>query len=103
MVNIIYIVIAIRVLTQMFGGDEGYFAGVHLFDTSALLLLGYYMKGIDRSLMFFFAGCAFFNLIKPLYTDPTINDPYEVYFCLSGLVFIFVEYVYKRVNTRYRG
>lgn len=98
----IYIAIAIRLITQGWGNDEQYFAGVHIFDTVALIGLGYMNKGIDRTLFYFFAGCAFGNLIKPLYTDPTIYDVTDYLFCGFGIAFIVFEYAYKRIAERYR-
>jgi hypothetical protein len=99
----VYIAILIRLITQGWGNDDAYFAGVHIFDTTALIALGYMNKGIDRSFLYFFAGCAFGNLIKPLYTDPTIKDVTDYYFCAFGVIFIVFEYVYKSVIRRYRA
>ena len=98
----VYIAILIRLLTQGWGNDWQYFAGVHIFDTTALIALGYMSKGIDRTFLYFFAGCAFGNLIKPLYTDPTIKDVTDYYFCGFGIAFIIFEYAFKTISNRYR-
>ena len=98
----VYIAIAIRLLTQGWGSDAAYFAGVHIFDTTALVALGYMSKGLDRSFLYFFAGCAFGNLIKPLYANPLIDDVTDYIFCGFGIAFILFEYAFKRISARYR-
>lgn len=98
----VYIAILIRLITQGWGNDDAYFAGVHIFDVTALAALGYMSKGIDRSFLYFFSGCAFGNLIKPLYADPLIDDVTDYYFCGFGIAFIVIEYAFKRISKRYR-
>lgn len=81
----------------MFSGDNGYFNGVHFFDMTALFLLQFKEdEGLHKSLLMFFCGMAFYNLIKPLFTDPTIADSTDYYYFFAGLTFVFIQYAYKR-------
>lgn len=80
----------------MFGGDDAYFVGVHLFDTFALFTLQHYAKGFEKKLLMFFCGMAFYNLVKPLFADPTVDSFADYFYFITGILFISIQYVFQR-------
>jgi len=98
---IFYIAVFIRILTQMIIGDEGYFIGVYLFDICSLIYLAIGKTGVERKVLFFLAGTASYDFIKPLYRFPDMNYGDEFLAFAIGLILTLTESKIIKYVTEY--
>lgn len=99
--NILILLAALlRLFTQLYGNDFWYFTGRDIFDLTALFFVWGYVTGWLRKFIAFCCGLAFWGLIKTLFLNPEINDPYEIMGVYFGLVFLLFQLLYDNGTKR---
>ena len=98
--KLVYIAIAVRVLTNMQPfSDALYFIGRDLFEIVALYLLSKQTNNeLTRRILLFCCSLCVYNIVKPLLIDVTKIDYFEYIGFIIGIV-----YVFKTNNSRYRS
>lgn len=99
---IILTAVLIRVLSQALPGDAIYFIGRDWFDFLVMIALVSFTAGLLRSFLSFMTGIAFYNLIEPVFTDPTVFDIREYIGFTIGLIFFLIQLIYGRYSKRVR-
>lgn len=95
--------ILVRLFTQMFSGDMGYFMGRDYFDLIGLFGFFILTKGVLRTLVAFCIGLAAFSLVKPLFYDPTIDLVSEYIGLCVGFLCVIIQILYGRYSKRGRN
>lgn len=98
----ILIIILIRLFTQMQTASDGlYFVGRDILECGLIYVMAMDSEGIFRRFMFFMFGLAFWNLIEPLFIDPTEFHLSEYYYFIAGFILMLIEpIIFKYVKHR---
>lgn len=99
--KLILIACFLRLLTQMFANEQLYAIGIFGFELLALIYFYKQTKGTIQTLMLFFIGIASYDLFKYLVLNPYKFDLFEYLNTIIGILFIFAQYVYKRISIRH--
>ena len=103
MIRLIYIALFVRIATNIQQwSDAVYFIGRDAFELALMYYVYKKETGLIRDIMQVCMFSVIWNMIKPLFVNPRINDWYEIIGCLIGLIFVTLNHVYKSIIRRYR-
>lgn len=96
--NIVYILIVIRVATNIQQwSDAVYFLGRDIFELGLLYYVYKQSQGTLKDLSMFCMTLVGWNIIKPLFVNPRITDYYEIIGFIVGILVLIYDYK-KRTN-----